>query len=59
MCRPVKQPEAMYDLYKQSVDFLKKNDLLTLPPLSEEDWGMYMMSAERQRVSPFFLADNP
>ena len=52
---PGKQPEAMYDLYKQSVDFLKKNDLLTLPPLSEEDWGMYMMSAERQRVSPFFL----
>lgn len=52
---PGKQPEAMYELYKQSVDFLKKNDLLTLPPLSEEDWGMYMMSADRQRVSPFFL----
>ena len=52
---PGKQPEAMYDLYKQSVEFLKKNDLLTIPPLSEEDWGMYMMSPERQRVSPFFL----
>ncbi len=52
---PGKQPEAMYDLYKQSVDFLKKNDLLTLPPLSEEGWGMYMMAPERQRVSPFFL----
>lgn len=52
---PGKQPEAMYDLYKQSVDFLKKNDLVTLPALSEEDWGMYMLSPERQRVSPFFL----
>lgn len=52
---PGKQPEAMYELYKQSVDFLKKNDLVTLPPLAEEDWNMYMMSAERQRVSPFFL----
>jgi len=52
---PGKQPEAMYELYRQSVDFLKKNDLVTLPPLSEEDWNMYMMSAERQRVSPFFL----
>lgn len=52
---PGKQPEAMYDLYKQSLEFLKKNDLLTIPPLSEEDWGMYMMSPERQRVSPFFL----
>ena len=52
---PGKQPEAMYDLYQQSVDFLKKNDLLTIPPLAEEGWGMYMMSPERQRVSPFFL----
>ncbi len=52
---PGKQPEAMYDLYKQSVDFLKKKDLLTIPLLSEEDWGMYMLSPERQRVSPFFL----
>jgi uncharacterized protein (DUF885 family) len=52
---PGKQPEAMYDLYKQSVDFLKKNDLVTIPPLAEEDWSMYMMSPERQLVNPFFL----
>jgi uncharacterized protein (DUF885 family) len=50
-----KQPEAMYDLYRQSVDFLKKNDLVTIPLLAEEDWTMYMMSPERQRVNPFFL----
>lgn len=52
---PGKQPDAMYDLYKQSVDFLKKHDLVTIDPLSEEDWGMFMMSPERQRTSPFFL----
>jgi hypothetical protein len=52
---PGKQPEAMYDLYKQSVEFLKKNNLVTIPPLAEEDWSMYMMSPERQRISPFFL----
>lgn len=52
---PGRQPEAMYDLYRQSVDFLQKNQLVTLPALSEEAWGMYMMSAERQKVSPFFL----
>ncbi|HKO78843.1 MAG TPA: DUF885 family protein, partial [Chitinophagaceae bacterium] len=52
---PGKQPEAMYDLYKQSVDFLKANDLLTILPLAEESWRMYMMSPERQRVNPFFL----
>ncbi|GAB2824463.1 DUF885 domain-containing protein [Ferruginibacter profundus] len=52
---PGKQPEAMFDLYKQSVDFLKKNKLVTIPPLAEEDWTMYMMSPEQQRVNPFFL----
>lgn len=52
---PGKQPEAMYDLYMQSVDFLKKNDLLTIPELSEETWRMSMMSPERQLVNPFFL----
>ena len=52
---PGLQPETMYDLYKQSVDFLKKNDLLTIPALSEETWRMSMMSPERQLVNPFFL----
>lgn len=52
---PGKQPEAMYDLYKQSVAFLKKNDLITIPDLSEETWRMMMMSPERQLVNPFFL----
>lgn len=52
---PGKQPEAMFDLYKQSVDFLKKNDLITIPELSEETWRMLMMSPERQLVNPFFL----
>jgi hypothetical protein len=49
------QPEAMVKLYNESVEFLKKNDLITIPPLSEEIWRMTMMSPERQLVSPFFL----
>ncbi len=52
---PGKQPEAMFDLYNQSVDFLKKNNLVSIPSLAEEAWSMYMMSPERQRVNPFFL----
>ncbi|RXK85288.1 DUF885 family protein [Filimonas effusa] len=51
---PGKQPEAMYDLYKQSVDFLKKHDLVTIPALAEESWRMIMMTPERQLVNPFF-----
>jgi hypothetical protein len=49
-----KQPEAMYDLYKQSVEFLKKNDLLTILTLAEETWRMEMMSPRRQKNNPFF-----
>ncbi|HEX8059954.1 MAG TPA: DUF885 family protein [Cyclobacteriaceae bacterium] len=49
------QPEAMYKLYQESVDFLKKHDLITIPPLAEETWRMSMMSPRQQLVSPFFL----
>ena len=49
------QPEAMLDLYNQSVDFLKSNDLISIPPIAEETWRMTMISPERQLISPFFL----
>lgn len=49
------QPEAMFKLYNESVEFLKKHDLITIPPLAEEVWRMSMMSPEQQLVSPFFL----
>jgi hypothetical protein len=49
------QPEAMLKLYNESVDFLKKNDLLTIPPIAEETWRMSMLSPKQQLVSPFFL----
>ena len=52
---PAHQPEAMVKLYNESVDFLKKNDLITIPPLAEETWRMNMMSPQRQLVNPFFL----
>ena len=50
-----KQPELILRLYNESVDFLKKKDLITIPPLAEETWGMQMMTPERQLVNPFFL----
>jgi hypothetical protein len=49
------QPEAMLELYNQSIAFIKKNDLITIPPLAEETWRMRMMTPEQQKVSPFFL----
>lgn len=49
------QPQAIMKLYNESVDFLKKHQLVTIPPLAEEDWTMEMMSPERQLFAPFFL----
>lgn len=51
---PGKQAQEMFELYKQSVDFLRKNDMITIPELSEESWRMMMMTPERQLVNPFF-----
>lgn len=50
-----KQPEMILDLYNQSIEFIKKHQLVTIPPIAEESWRMNMMSPERQLVNPFFL----
>src|SRR5690606_1336057 len=39
-----KQPELIIKLYKDANDFIKTNDLVTMPPLAEETWGMVMMT---------------
>ncbi len=49
------QPEAMLKLYNESIDFLKKNDLITIPPIAEETWRMSMILPKQQLISPFFL----
>ncbi len=50
-----RQPEMIMDLYHQSIDFIRKNDMVTIPPIAEETWRMTMMSPAQQMVSPFFL----
>ncbi|RKR80485.1 uncharacterized protein DUF885 [Mucilaginibacter gracilis] len=48
------QPELIVKLYNDAIGFIKARDLITIPPLAEETWGMVMMSPERQLVNPFF-----
>jgi hypothetical protein len=52
---PGEQPALIRALADDAIAFLKKNDLITVPPLAEETWRMEMMSADRQLVAPFFL----
>lgn len=51
---PGKQPELILKLYNDAITFIKSKDLITIPPLAEETWGMVMMTPQRQLVNPFF-----
>ncbi len=52
---PGKQPAMIRDLAYQAIDFIEKNDLVTVPKVARDGWRMEMMTPERQLVSPFFL----
>jgi uncharacterized protein (DUF885 family) len=52
---PGKQPELIRDLAFQAIDFVEKNNLVTVPKLARETWRMEMMTPERQLIAPFFL----
>lgn len=49
-----KQPELIVKLQNDALEFIKANNLMDLPELANETWGMVMMSAQRQLVNPFF-----
>ena len=51
---PGKQTEVIRDLAIEAIEYMEKNDLVTIPPLARESWRMEMMSPERQLVNPFF-----
>lgn len=50
-----KQPEMIYGLYKESINFIEKRDLVTIPEMAKETINLKMMSPERQLINPFFL----
>lgn len=53
--KPGEQPEMIRQLAVEAIEFVEKNDLMTVPPLAKTTWRMEMMSAQQQLVSPFFL----
>lgn len=52
---PGRQPGLIRDQAYEAIEFLEKNDLVTIPPVARESWRMEMMSPARQLVAPFFL----
>ena len=51
---PGEQPQLIRELALEAVMFLERNDLLTIPAICKETWRMEMMTAERQKVNPYF-----
>jgi len=49
------QPQLVRDLALQAITFVKSRDLITVPPLAEDQWRMTMMPPAAMRVNPFFL----
>jgi hypothetical protein len=53
--QPGDQPALIAKQAYEAVGLVTKRDLLTVPPLSIDDWTMIMMSPDRQKTNPFFL----
>jgi hypothetical protein len=51
---PGGQPAVIRDLIHQAIDYLRANDLVTVPTVDAESQRMIMMTPERQLVNPFF-----
>ena len=52
---PGRQPELIRNQAYEAIEFLEKNDLVTIPRVARESWRMEMMTPARQLVAPFFL----
>ncbi|MBV9215112.1 MAG: DUF885 domain-containing protein [Acidobacteria bacterium] len=52
---PGRQPALIRDLAYEAINFVEKNDLVTIPKIARDGWRMEMMTPERQLVAPFFL----
>ncbi|QDW26639.1 DUF885 domain-containing protein [Pedobacter sp. KBS0701] len=50
-----KQPELVYELANEAINFVEKNNLIAIPPLAKEGWRMRMLSPQEQLYAPFFL----
>lgn len=52
---PGEQPRLVKSLVDSAAAYVKENDMVTVPPLAEKTWRMFMMTPARQKVNPFFL----
>lgn len=49
------QPEFVYQLANEAINFVAQNKLIEVPELAKEGWRMRMLSPQEQQFAPFFL----
>jgi hypothetical protein len=52
---PGQQPKLVVELADEAIDYVTKNDLVTVPELARRDWRMTMLDPKAQLQAPFFL----
>ncbi|OAQ71848.1 X-pro dipeptidyl-peptidase [Purpureocillium lilacinum] len=52
---PGEQTQLVLELAREGANFVREHDLVTVPPIAEETYRMFMMSPAAQKVNPFFL----
>lgn len=52
---PGKQAALIRKQAYEAIEYVEKNDLVTVPKLARDAWRMEMMTPERQLIAPFFL----
>jgi uncharacterized protein (DUF885 family) len=52
---PGEQPKLVVGLADEAINYVEKNNLVTVPELAKRDWRMTMLTPEYQLVNPFFL----
>ena len=50
-----KQPDLIRNLQIQAENFIRKHDLVTIPPIVHDTWRMRMMPPQTMLRAPFFL----
>ena len=51
---PGGQPELVHSLAIEAVEFLERNNLVTIPPLARDSWRFEMIMPAQQKLNPFF-----
>jgi hypothetical protein len=52
---PGGQPGLVVKLADEAIDYVTRNDLVTVPMLARRDWRMTMLTPDAQLQAPFFL----